>query len=202
MKKFLIGLVLTLFILSLLPLVIYITYQNTEEVEVTESIQEESIESETVESSESIKSKAITEPELRAVEESKHPEINMGILPSDIEASSINLVGTWESNQMGIEQQIHDMTHQKVYAQFKQGAYEMSEENIDSLISALEKSDSNEEVEYYKEVLSKWKDGDFSNAVEVHNKLWLEQGGTIGKAERLLTPEEEKTYVEANFRMD
>lgn len=47
----------------------------------------------------------------------------------------------------------------------------MSEENIDSLISALEKSDSNEEVEYYKEVLSKWKDGDFSNAVEVHNKL-------------------------------
>ncbi|EDP67232.1 hypothetical protein CAT7_05270 [Carnobacterium sp. AT7] len=189
MKKFFIGLVLTLFILSLLPLVIYITYQNTEEVDVTESMQEEVEES-----------KAIKESKFQESVIEEYPEINMGTLPSDMESSSVEFIGTWENDSVGIEQLIHKMTHQKVYAEYKFEVYELSEEHIDSLLSALKESNSNEEVEYYKEVLNKWKDGDFSNAVEVHNKVWLEEGGTIGKAERLLTPEEEQDFVERNFR--
>lgn len=180
MKKFILGLAVILG----MGIIVFVSFPTNELAE--ENTVEES--------------KAIAESELRATEESKHPEINMGILPSDIEASSINLVGTWETNQIGIEQRIHDMTHQKVYAEFKQGAHEMNEENINALLLALERSVSNDEIEYCKEVLSKWKDGDFSNAVEVHNKLWLEQGGTIGKAERLLTPEEEQEFVENNFK--
>ena len=33
--------------------------------------------------------------------------------------------------------------------------------------------------------LTKWKKGDFSNAVEVHNYVWAMLNGNVGKAEAL-----------------
>ena len=33
--------------------------------------------------------------------------------------------------------------------------------------------------------LTKWKKGDFSNAVKVHNYVWEMLGGNVGKAEEL-----------------
>lgn len=96
-------------------------------------------------------------------------------------------------------QNVHDMTHQKVYAEDESGAIEASVQNINALLAILDETDFADK-EYYREVLIMWKDGDFSNAVEVHNKIWKDQGGHSGKAERLLTPEEEKEFVENNFR--
>ena len=107
----------------------------------------------------------------------------------------------YEYSKKGFEQGIHEMTHQKVYAEDKWGAFEMKEENINMLLSVLDETEMENE-DSYREILNKWKNGDFSNSVEVHNSIWSSNEGDIGKAERLATPEEEKTYVEDNFRMD
>ncbi|WP_416826451.1 DUF6241 domain-containing protein [Ectobacillus polymachus] len=45
-----------------------------------------------------------------------------------------------------------------------------------------------------------WKKGDFSNSVDVHNKIWNWQGGNIGAATRLLTADEENRFIAENFR--
>lgn len=104
----------------------------------------------------------------------------------------------YKDNEAGFMQRIHDMTHQKVYANDKWGALEASEENITMLLSLLDENDYDDE-DYYRKVLNIWKKGDFSNAVEVHNKIWRAQDGSIGKAKRLLTPKEEQLFVENNF---
>lgn len=93
---------------------------------------------------------------------------------------------------------IHFMTHQKVSAGTKWGALEITEERIDDMISVLDEEDFSRE-DFYRETLLAWKEGDFSNAVDVHNRIWEIQGGTIGRASRLLTEEEESKYVEAKF---
>ncbi|MFV8828220.1 DUF6241 domain-containing protein [Alkalihalobacterium sp. APHAB7] len=41
--------------------------------------------------------------------------------------------------------------------------------------------------------------GDFSQAVYDHNVIWEIQGGTVGKATRLLTEEEEREYIQMYF---
>lgn len=104
----------------------------------------------------------------------------------------------YKNNEAGFMQRIHDMTHQKVYANDKWGALETNEENITMMLSLLDENEYEDE-DYYREVLTTWKDGDFSNAVEVHNKIWRAQDGSIGKAKRLLTPEEEQLFVKNNF---
>lgn len=91
-------------------------------------------------------------------------------------------------------QTIHEMTHQKVYADQKWGFTPITEEQIDKMLRTLDKVDYENE-EFYRETLTFWKNGDFSNAVEVHNRIWEWQGGEIGKATRLLTPEEEQDYL-------
>lgn len=95
------------------------------------------------------------------------------------------------------KQEIHAMTHQKVYAADKWGEVIVTEELIDAMMQKLEEQkDDFKNASFYEETLTAWKRGDFSNAVEVHNEIWASQDGTIGKATRLLTPEEEKEYVD------
>lgn len=96
-------------------------------------------------------------------------------------------------------QDVHDMTHQKVYAKDKWGALEANSDNISTLLSLLDETDFEEE-EYFRAVLTTWKAGDFSNAALVHNKIWNDQDGYNGMAERLLTSEEEQEFIEINFR--
>ncbi|MED3660551.1 DUF6241 domain-containing protein [Ureibacillus sp. FSL K6-8385] len=92
-------------------------------------------------------------------------------------------------------QTMHEMTHQKVKADTKWGFTPMTEEQIDKMLTILEYNDYEHE-EFYREALTAWKNGDFSNAVKVHNKIWKWQGGTIGKATGLLSREEEEEYLE------
>ncbi|WP_035051793.1 DUF6241 domain-containing protein [Carnobacterium pleistocenium] len=105
----------------------------------------------------------------------------------------------FEEGEEEFMQDIHDMTHQKVYAEDKWGSVELNEQNINALLSILDETNFADE-DYYREVFNLWKEGDFSDSVEVHNKIWKDQGGFIGKAERLLTAEEEQELVETNFR--
>lgn len=102
-------------------------------------------------------------------------------------------------NEEAFMQDLHKMTHQKVYASPKWGTLAITEERVDLMLQIVEQADY-EHGTFYKDALIKWADGDFTNAVEVHNWIWELQDGTIGKAERLLTPEEEAGYIEQYLR--
>ncbi|MBP3041557.1 hypothetical protein J9303_19125 [Bacillaceae bacterium Marseille-Q3522] len=94
-----------------------------------------------------------------------------------------------------ILQEIHNMSHQKVEADEKWGFSLITPEKVEKLYEVIEKSD----FKYRDKVLSllqPWLQGDFSNAVTVHNEIWELQDGTIGKATRLLTAVEEVEYLQ------
>ncbi|MCR8850532.1 DUF6241 domain-containing protein, partial [Rossellomorea sp. SC111] len=93
-----------------------------------------------------------------------------------------------------MQQYIHAMSHQKVQAKEKWSYFKITDERIDFLLNQLE-INKYEHEETYKEILTSWKDGDFSNAVSDHNKIWRIQEGTIGKATGLLSPKAEEAYI-------
>ncbi|HSI66119.1 MAG TPA: DUF6241 domain-containing protein [Planococcus sp. (in: firmicutes)] len=96
---------------------------------------------------------------------------------------------------------LHRMTHQKIVADKKIGAVEMSGDNIDNMLKIVrENYDAYEHSAFYEENLTAWQNGDFSNAVSVHNTIWDWHGGTVGRATGLMTKEQEAEYVEKHFR--
>ncbi|ADU28847.1 DUF6241 domain-containing protein [Evansella cellulosilytica] len=93
---------------------------------------------------------------------------------------------------------IHWMSHQKVAADQKWGKMLITDERITRIIEVIEANNYDHE-DVYTSILTRWQVGDFSQAVEDHNTIWRLQNGTIGEATRLLTPEEERQYIEKNF---
>ena len=82
-----------------------------------------------------------------------------------------------------VQTYLHQMTHQKIVADKKFGAVEMSPENIENMLKiASENYDYYEHSAFYEETLTAWKQGDFSNAVSVHNTIWKWHNGTVGRA--------------------
>jgi len=90
------------------------------------------------------------------------------------------------------------MSHQKVYSEVVYTITPISLVEIDKLIEALDRNEYNDE-NYYREVLKNWRNGDFTNAIEVHNKIWEEDAGEVGKATRFRTAEEENQFVQKHF---
>lgn len=96
---------------------------------------------------------------------------------------------------------LHHMTHQKITADKKRGAVEMTAENIENLLTIVQaNNDYYEHSDFYESALTAWQQGDFSNAVHVHNTIWDWQGGTVGRATGLMTSEQEQQFVEDEFR--
>lgn len=92
-----------------------------------------------------------------------------------------------EMSEKKIQVYIHHMTHSHVEAQPKWGNVPSSPDNIENLLTIVQTNqDEYKFSEYYVEVLEKWKEGDFSNAVDVHNTIWKWHGGTVGEATGLL----------------
>lgn len=96
---------------------------------------------------------------------------------------------------------LHQMTHQKITADKKRGAVEMSEENIGNMLKIVKENyDHYKHSDFYEKTLLSWQEGDFSNAVSVHNTIWNWHNGTVGRATGLMSAEQEAEYVEKNFR--
>ncbi|ANU27590.1 DUF6241 domain-containing protein [Planococcus versutus] len=96
---------------------------------------------------------------------------------------------------------MHQMTHQKIIATKKRGVIEMSPVNIESLLLIVqENADHYEHADFYESTLAKWQEGNFSNAVTVHNTIWDWHNGTIGRATGLMSAEQEQEFVEQHFR--
>ncbi|MCY9139792.1 DUF6241 domain-containing protein [Peribacillus frigoritolerans] len=103
------------------------------------------------------------------------------------------------SKREDVMKTMHAMTHQKVVSEEKWYNYEMNSENINAVYDFINDSET---IDYKSELLrivGKWKEGNFDNIVEVHNYLWGEQNGNVGKATGVLTPEEEAQFVKLNF---
>lgn len=90
---------------------------------------------------------------------------------------------------------MHGMSHQKVIADEKWLHYEMTNERILFLINVVENGQYEHE-EVMMDILTRWKEGDFSRADEDHNAIWSIQGGTIGKATGVMSAEQEQQYIE------
>jgi Family of unknown function (DUF6241) len=99
-------------------------------------------------------------------------------------------------------QEVHNMTHQKVEADKKWGSSEITAEKIQTLYDVIKNRDfkNGSTKDMLLEILEPWLRKDFSNAVSAHNSIWSYQNGNIGKATRLLTPQEELEYIEKEFR--
>ncbi|HSP22683.1 MAG TPA: DUF6241 domain-containing protein, partial [Planococcus sp. (in: firmicutes)] len=103
-----------------------------------------------------------------------------------------------DMREFEVQLYLHEMTHNKVYADIKFGSQPLTSESIARLIEIVEKNDYRDE-NFYLVTLDAWQRGDFSNAVKVHNTIWNWHNGTIGKATRLLTEQEEQNYADINF---
>ena len=102
-----------------------------------------------------------------------------------------------------VQAAIHAMSHQKVKADEKWSELQLTQERVERLLAILEKNKYKYNGSYtlYKHILTRWAEGDFSLAVDDHNVIWEIQGGGIGEAERLLTPEEEQAFIEKHFKV-
>ncbi|AIY06260.1 hypothetical protein Plano_2295 [Planococcus sp. PAMC 21323] len=106
-----------------------------------------------------------------------------------------------EMTEVDVQIHMHRMTHQKITASEKKGAVEMTPENIDGLLTIVNTYAGHyKHTDFYLKALNKWKEGDFSNAVYVHNTIWDWHGGTVGRATGFMTPEQEQEFVERKFR--
>jgi len=75
------------------------------------------------------------------------------------------------------------MSNTKIVAEDNQiwGMIEMDPEYIASLKSLIEKVDYKDR-DYMLDVLTRWENNDFFQAVDEHNYFWRKLGGTVGKA--------------------
>ncbi|MGM0897065.1 MAG: DUF6241 domain-containing protein [Bacillota bacterium] len=95
---------------------------------------------------------------------------------------------------------LHQMTHQKIVASEKRGAIEMTPARIDEMLKILRANEgAYEKYEFYERSLTAWKEGDFSNSVQVHNTIWEWHNGTVGRATGLMSEKQEAEFVEDHF---
>ena len=93
---------------------------------------------------------------------------------------------------------MHMMTHQKIIANDKWGAIPMTTQNIDSVHAIIELSNFSDKNNLLK-ITTRWKAADFGSVDRDHNSIWRLQGGTIGKAQGIMTTEEERWFIVHNF---
>lgn len=104
-------------------------------------------------------------------------------------------------DEVQFQVKLHHMTHQKIEATEKRGEIQMTEARIEEMQKILyANKDAYKQYDFYEQSLAAWKDGDFSNAVSVHNTIWEWHNGTVGRATGLLSKEEEADFVEGHFQ--
>lgn len=135
-------------------------------------------------------------PKVEIVEKQKDGQIEI-----DVKEPEVNLADAFPEDMTEVQviEAIHQMSHQKAQANEKWGAIPLTHERINRLIKIVKKNEYYNDYTYL-EILNRWAKGDFSKADEDHNTVWNMLAGTRGEAEGLLTPEEEKQFIEENFK--
>ena len=105
------------------------------------------------------------------------------------ESSSVNTVYIKEkdmtepkSNNEAIKF-IHSLANTLIKSDYKWQCGEVTPKTIELALKGVENIEDDYDRMHLRNSLTKWKKGDFSNAVKVHNYVWEMLGGNIGKAE-------------------
>lgn len=93
---------------------------------------------------------------------------------------------------------MNKMCHQKIEASEKWGAIPMIPDTINAVYTIVEASKFTDKEELLQ-ILTKWKNNDFSSVDSDHNTVWQLEGGTVGKATGIATPKEEAEFILLNF---
>ena len=90
-------------------------------------------------------------------------------------------------SEYGVVNFIHKMSNQIINPVDGQkfGIIKITPINIERALNSIESINNDEAKNYLKEELIKWKNGDFTNAVQVHNYVWHMLDGEIGIASSL-----------------
>lgn len=90
-------------------------------------------------------------------------------------------------DEYGVVNFIHKMSNQIINPVDgkKFGIIQITPQNIEIALKSIENVNNDEAKNYLKEELTKWKNGDFTNAVQVHNYVWHMLDGEIGIASSL-----------------
>lgn len=90
-------------------------------------------------------------------------------------------------DEYGVVNFIHQMSNQVINAADgqKYGVIEITPEKIEIALNSIENIKNEEARDYLNKELTKWKNGNFDNAVEVHNYVWHMLDGEIGIASSL-----------------
>lgn len=129
------------------------------------------------------------------IAEGKSPQSKQvsGALPNlDINSSS---------SQDELLSVMHKMTHQKIIANEKWGAIPMTRDHIVTVHEIIELSNYPNKNDLLK-ITTRWINGDFGRVDNDHNTIWTLQGGSIGKAQGIMTEEEERWFIIHNFGED
>lgn len=84
---------------------------------------------------------------------------------------------------------IHSLANTIIEADYKWQCTEVTPETIKLALESVEFIKDDYDRMHLRNALSKWKEGDFSNAVNVHNYVWAMLDGNVGKADKLDTEE-------------
>lgn len=126
------------------------------------------------------------------IAEGKSPQSKL--VPDVLPSPDINS----NSSQDDVISVMHKMTHQKIIANEKWGAILMTQENIVTVHEIIELSNYPNKNELLK-ITKRWINGDFGSVDNDHNIIWTLQGGSIGRAQGIMTPEEERWFIIHNF---
>ena len=95
-----------------------------------------------------------------------------------------NNYGNIVYDEYGVVNFIHQMSNQIINPVDGQkfGVIEITPENIEIALKSIDNINNEESRNYLNKELTKWKNGNFNNAVEVHNYVWHMLDGEIGIA--------------------
>ncbi|WP_434798993.1 DUF6241 domain-containing protein [Terrisporobacter vanillatitrophus] len=90
-------------------------------------------------------------------------------------------------DEYGVVNFIHQMSNQIINPADgkKFGVIKITPKNIEIVLNSIDNIKNKEAREYLEKELTKWKNGNFNNAVEVHNYVWHMLDGQIGIASTL-----------------
>ena len=80
---------------------------------------------------------------------------------------------------------IHSMANLIVVADHKWGSTDITPKTIDIALDSLSLIKDDYKRTYLRTNLEKWKNGDFSNGIDLHNYVWDMLDGSIGIADSL-----------------
>jgi hypothetical protein len=104
-------------------------------------------------------------------------------------------------SELAVQEIIHQMSHQKVKANAKWGAIQITANRVERLIAIVKFNEKKYKYSStYLTILNAWKNEEFSKADIHHNRIWDLLDGDVGKATGLLSPAEEKKFIEKHFQ--